>query len=467
MTRWLAVLLALTPTAALAAPLTADDCVAIALRRSPRLAEVDADIHGFRARLAEVESVYYPKLYALGWVAPMYTVHGSALEADVKRDYSASAWGPYTHLEATLAQPLYTFGRAAAGEEAASQRVAVERARRRVVAAEVALEVRRLYYTRLYALSMLPSLEAAERLVVEAKASAHEKYAAGTGEVTQPDLMRLVYGRVELTRFIRAARDGAELADAALKHAMGLPADAAIELAEDRLPDAGSDALPDLATLLRQAGERRPEWAQLACGAKAASALARAEQLANAPVLLLAGTLSASWTPTRDDAANPYHYDPYNELVGGVAVAVKWDFDPALAAARSDGAEALSERVVALRAFAESGIPLQVSKARQEVARHRDLEVLAREAVTATRRWMLFASTAYKTGTGEARDLVEGLVAYLQARRTHYEHLRDLFVARAELRYAVGDDGPPAAPPDLPAGSHAGAHPGAEEIVHD
>ena len=122
-------------------------------RRAPE--DVDGDVRG---RLAEVESVFYPKLFGMGYVAPMFRVRGSPNAPDVERDYGE--WGPYLHLEATLAQPLYTFGRAAAGENAARERIAVEQARARQVRNAVALEARKMYFMHLYARSLIPSAAA-------------------------------------------------------------------------------------------------------------------------------------------------------------------------------------------------------------------------------------------------------------------------------------------------------------------
>ena len=135
----LAALLAATPAAAQEAEppaeesatvrrLDADQCAALAVQASGLVREADAKVREWKGRLAEVESVFYPKLWGVGYVAPMFRVRGSPIAPDVERDYGE--WGPYLHLEATLAQPLYTFGRAAAGEEAAQERIAVERAKR-------------------------------------------------------------------------------------------------------------------------------------------------------------------------------------------------------------------------------------------------------------------------------------------------------------------------------------------------
>ncbi len=424
---------------AVAAPLDADGCVEVAVRDSARVEEAAARVAEYEARMAQVEAVYYPKLSGLAFVAPMFTVRGSALEADVEREWGLSRWGPYTRLEALLAQPLYTFGRAEAGAEAARRRAAVERARLEAARGAVALEVRRLYYLRLYALSMIPSLDNAAKVLAEAEARGQRLYAAGSGEVTQTDLMKLRFGATQVERFRRTAADGAALALSALEQAMGLADSAGPELAHDRLPPVPAEEPDaDLEELLAEAAQSRPEWAQIRDGRKAAEALGEAEDKANLPVLFAAGTLGASWTPTRDDTNNPYHNDPYNDLIGGVAVGLQFDLDPALASARSEEAAALGGQVEAAARLAATGIPLQVRKAHSDLLRHREQVALARRGVRAARKWMSFAAAAYLTGTGEARDLLEGVVAHLQAKQSRYESLRDYHLARAELAAAVG-----------------------------
>jgi len=73
--------------------------------------------------------------------------------------------------------------------------------------------------------------------------------------------------------------------------------------------------------------------------------LERAERLANAPVVVLAGQLSAAWTPSCDNSFNPYYRDDFNILTGGVALALRWNFDPAKARAKTAAAVARRAQV--------------------------------------------------------------------------------------------------------------------------
>ncbi|MEZ4272095.1 MAG: TolC family protein [Myxococcota bacterium] len=421
-------------------PFAVEECVAIALGESARIMQAAASIDQYRARLAEVEAVFYPKLFGTGFVAPMFTVKFDDItkRTSTKRYKSIDDWGPYTKLEATLVQPIYTFGRAAAGKEAAHERMQVEQARLREVKNAVALEVRKLYYTYLYAQSMLPTLYNANKLIEEAERRAQKLYDDATGDVTQVDLMKLRYGATELAKFVIRGEEGAKLALEALKHTMGWPAEHGLQLKETRLDRDIAEEMPKLSEMIAEAAQNRPEWAQLKHGKRAALRLADAELLANAPVVFLAARFKGAWTPTRDDTSNPYHNDPYNSLSVGAALGINFDIDPWKSVARSDQAQAQHKELEALARFAETGIPLQVRLAYTDMEQARVLVDISTEGAKATKRWMTFAASAFGTGTGEAKDVLEGLAAYTAARNGEYENLRDYYIARAELDHAVG-----------------------------
>lgn len=168
----------------------------------------------------------------------------------------------------------------------------------------------------------------------------------------------------------------------------------------------------------------------------AAISLAEAERLADAPVVFVGGTFN--WAPTRDDSDNPCHNDNFNRINGGVAIGLQWDDQPARSQAAVDAARTREAEVQSLKAFAATGIPLEVYRAHQSLVQQAELATLTKRSVKAARRWMTFSANAYQAGTGEARDVLEGLVALLGAKRTYYQHLRGYHDARADLARATG-----------------------------
>ncbi|MHB8879400.1 MAG: TolC family protein [Myxococcaceae bacterium] len=435
----LAGLLAASVAAAQGRKLTADECVAIALADSGNVAEAKGKVSEWAGRLAEVESTFYPKLIGLGYVAPMYRLRGDAISPDVQRNYWD--WGPYLHLQAILAQPIYTFGRVAAGKEAAGERLAVERARLAQTRNTVALEVRKYYYLHLFAKSMKPALESAKRILDEAESSAKTMYDEGSGKVTNVDLMQLRFGSTELQKYLIQAEIGADLALAALKHTMALPQDAVLEVADESMPGVPEVPLSPLAGYIRRAAEKRPEVAQLFHGEIAAKAFERSERLSSMPVVFVAGQLDANWTPMWPDIQNPFAWDRYNDVSPGIAVGLQFDVDIAKTLAKAETARGTIEQVEGLRKFASTGIPMEVRKAFDDAVQAEKMARLSEEGSIAGRKWMIFAGSAYVAGTGEAKHLLEGMAAYLQGKKGYYESLQALHVARATLVYSTGGTG--------------------------
>ena len=92
-----------------AAPkLTIDDCVREALRESGTVREAEGKVQEWKGKLLEVESVYWPKLQGLAYVAPLYGLKlaagASATDLPHPRyENDLGSWGPYTKLQLILA----------------------------------------------------------------------------------------------------------------------------------------------------------------------------------------------------------------------------------------------------------------------------------------------------------------------------------------------------------------------------
>lgn len=419
-----------------AAPLGADACAAMAVEQNARARAARADVEVIRAQADQVAAALSTKISVLTFVAPIFSAKGG-IGFDEPYQSDLGKWGPYGHADARIVKPLATFGRYSAGVAAARARVGVEEERAREAANAVRLEVRRLYGLRLYALSMKPNLENGKKILTEAIEKAGELYRKDTGEVTLPDLMRLQYGAGEIARYLRIADDGIELATAALKQSLGLPADTAVEFADDKLLPSDKP-VPALGVLVAAARRDRPEIGQIAHGKVATAAWEQAERKANLPVLFAAVAGQADWSPVRPTGFSGALYNLYNDYFVGAAVGLKLDIDFALAGAKAAEARAKARWVVENEALAETGVPLQVRKARGDLIQHRDLAQVADGQVTAARKWMLFSAAAYASGTGEAKDVLEGVAAYLLAKKAYYDHLLGAWQARAELEQATG-----------------------------
>jgi outer membrane protein TolC len=91
-----------------------------------------------------------------------------------------------------------------------------------------------------------------------------------------------------------------------------------------------------------------------------------------------------------------------------------------------------------LARYAATGMPVEVRKARDEAEQARRMVELSQQGSSATRKWMAFAGAAYAAGTGETKDLLEGVAAYAQARKGYFDALLAYHTARAQLEVATG-----------------------------
>lgn len=251
--------------------------------------------------------------------------------------------------------------------------------------------------------------------------------------------MKLKYADAEINKYTLIAEEAKTLALAALKHTMGLNSSHPLQLTDKKIPKPPKTiSLAEEDELIEIAKLNRPEWEQIRYGLQAVTELRKSERLSNRPIMFIAGTVESDWTPTRDDSKNPYHYDPYNELFGGVAIGLKLDLDWALRKSKIDAANAKLQQVNAKKKLAVTGIPLQIKKARSEVLRFSQQIGLSRKAMKATNKWIVFSAAAYSSGTGEVKDVLEGMAAMLSAKRDYYESMLNYYIAFAELNYALG-----------------------------
>ena len=119
-----------------------------------------------------------------------------------------------------------------------------------------------------------------------------------------------------------------------------------------------------------------------------------------------------------------------------------FDLDPAKARAKAQQARALQTQVEGLERFARTGIPMEVRQAHDEAVQSKRIAAVAEQGAAAARKWMIFAGAAFATGTGEAKDVLEGLAAYLQAQDAGTtRRCRTCRSRLAQLLYVTGETG--------------------------
>ncbi|MEI6827850.1 MAG: TolC family protein, partial [Desulfuromonadales bacterium] len=136
--------------------LSLDECVRVALKTAPELGEAESDIALATSRLDEAKSYRFPQISITALAGPAPTASQSDISPLVKTDipFSINSLTWFTSTDATIIQPLYTFGKISENMKAATHGIEVDRSRKQQRANEIVLKVHEYYYGLLLAREM-------------------------------------------------------------------------------------------------------------------------------------------------------------------------------------------------------------------------------------------------------------------------------------------------------------------------
>jgi len=423
------------------ASLTESQCIERVKAHHSDLKVAELQVESARNKLRELESTFYPKLQVTTWVAPMFRVDGTALDASVDYHFkSLSDWGPYLHFEARLVQIISTFGRFDGLKEAAELNTQVEAAKRDLVEQALVAETKRMILGYRLILSLEKTVTTVVETLDKALDYARPAFEEGTGAITTIDLSRLEFGKSKALSFKNMLDEQRALITQGLRFLLHLESSTEVNFDFTKLPRLRKiPALPPLSQLFESARDHRPEWRQIRDGKRAYAALTEVEDKnLYLPYLFAAGEFSADWTPVRDDTPNPYHYDPYNGTWGGIALGLRWDLDWAKTQAHKEHWSLERRKLEALETKLESGVRAQLSALHAEATQAQKRSDIMNLGSRAARKWMLSASAGFSLGTASARDLLEGVIAYSEAKLGEASSVYDILIAHAELDRALG-----------------------------
>jgi outer membrane protein TolC len=312
-----------------------DDCVRIALKTAPELGEAQADIDLTTSKLDEARSYRYPQLEVTSLLGPAPQARRQDITPVIATDkafkFTELTW--FSSADATIIQPLYTFGKISGNMKAATHGIEVDRSRKDQRANEVVLKVREYYFGLMLARELKEVILEVQETLQKAQGKARKMLDAGANGVEEIDLFKLDAFSGEVAKYLEEAIKGENLATAALKTRMGLPISSQPEIGGERL--ALDEALiPEFEAYVGKARTNRPEFRQIAEGLKARSALVEAAKANYYPDIFLGGLFSWAYAEDRDRIRNPYINDQFKHLNGGVALGARWKLDFGITGAR-------------------------------------------------------------------------------------------------------------------------------------
>ncbi len=424
------------PAHAEPATLTLDQLVARA-QASQRAQMATADRDGARARVDEAGAARWARISATAFVAPspeIRCVDATCATTDPS-EFALRFAGGFAGAQLSLTQPLYTFGKLSSVRAAARAGAEAQAALVDASAGDLAIDAARAYWGLKLARELRWLLEDGEEQIAKAADNLAARLADGDADVTPQDQQRVL---------VLLAEARAQLADARAGEAQALAAVRA--LAEDATVDIDDAPLEPLALSLAtdeaavaHAEVARPEVRAARAGAVAAGRLADFEARQYLPDLAAVATLGITGAQGVEEPPGAFAYDPYNQVTGGVAVALRWSIEPWTTAARVRRARAAERRAQALARLAVIGAGLDARTALAEAHGAQDKLTAATAGEQAAKGWLAAVLQAEAVGTAEAKDLADAYIAWFQMRARVVAAIFQWNVAAMRIRRAAGE----------------------------
>lgn len=417
-----------------------DDCIRIALKAAPELGEAQADIELTTSKLDEAKSHRYPQLEVTALFGPAPQARIQDISPSINTDKRSArlnqlTW--FTSTDATLIQPLYTFGKISENMKAATHGIEVDRSRKEQRANEIALKVREYYYGLLLARELKELVTEVQESLNKARVKAVKMIEQGNEGADEIDLYKLDAFSGEVAKYLEEALKGEKLALTALKTRLGLSADASLEISTERLV-MDESTVPAFETYLDKARSHRPEFRQITEGLKARSALVEAARANYYPDIFLGGLFTWAYADDRDRINNPYISDQFKHLNGGVALGARWKLDFGITGARVAAEQAQYNRLLSTKEFADANIPLQIKKYYLDLQEADNSVTATKNAFSNAKKWGMAAIANFDFGVGPAKEILEALQVYARMRAAYFQSIYNYRIAQANLDYAIG-----------------------------
>jgi len=351
--------------------------------------------------------------------------------------FSTDSVSPWYYAEFSIIKPLYTFGKVEHYSRAAASNVQVKEGDVRLKRAEVLLDVTRAYNGFLAARDTRYMLEDTLKKLESALTLVQGWLDDGEGAAKQSDLFALQTGVAMVQRYQAEAASYEAIAMAGLRMLAGVEPGDELQLADQRLAPV---PLPDatLPALQSQALVQRPEVRQLEAGLDARREWMLAKKSEAKPNIYTGIVGGVSYAPLRE-STDISTYDPFNSSGATPVIGIKWDWASGRQPAQVAQARAELESTLALKSFAQQGIPFQVAEQYHTVQAHHQMVEKLYEASRSGRRWMISAYADFEAGVEQSDKVITAFLGYLQAYGDYLKIVNDYNLHVARLRVVTGE----------------------------
>ncbi len=416
----------------------------MALSNHPQLARAEANLRLARAKQTQAyHGGILPTLSLRNIYGVLPRLRGVLTETGVLVSPDTSTGlgdlRPFTEVELNIVQPLYTFGRVSQLKRAATYGVQAEEAGLSASRAEVREQVRTLYWGVVLGQTLQRIVEDAQTEVSKAEQTLETKLDEGSDEVSQNDLFKLQLFRYEVDKRHREAEEKVQLAQSALRQAVGL-APTSFLLVEDSTLGRLDFTLDSLSTYIMLSLQSRPDLRRLGAGIAAREALTRSSASAYRPQFFIGAQVKLNHAPNRFDPQNPFLNNPTNFFRPGIVLGLNWNLNFVQTKDRVRVARFEEDALAARWPMAEAGVRLEVERAFLSLQRA-DQDIRESErALRASNNWLRSAAQTFDLGIGDVKDFIDAFRADGTMRAEHAENIARFNTTLAALGRAVGRD---------------------------
>jgi outer membrane protein TolC len=417
--------------------LNLDQCIEKSLEFSPEVMEFRYEEDVYRAKKQQADSSTYPQIEVLALMGPSPEAEKKDLFRTDKK--STTINGMFSSIEATLIQPLYTFGKIMSFKEAAKSGVKVASAGTDKKRSEIILRTKELYYGLLLAKDLKNLVLEIRDEIVDSIKKAEKQIEIGSPWADEANLYKLKAYLGEADRNLNEVQKNIMLIKDALLTSMGLPKEINFDI-EDKTMTEKLPKISDLALYLQKAKELKPEFIQLVEGLKARRYLIDAERANYYPQFFVGMKASLASATNRDRIYNPYVPDDFNHAFAALFLGLKWSIDFGVTEGRVKEAEAEYYKLQEKKRFADEAIPFLIRESFMNLEEAEKNISQLKDAYTNARKWLVTAVLNFDMGIGDSKEIGEAAAIYAQTKANYLRSLYNYNVAYAKLLQASGMD---------------------------
>ncbi len=392
------------------------------------------EVHGYRFPQFDTTAVggIVPKTRLP--VIPLNNQPGARLFVPDPKD----AWHGTTvfgHMDFTVIQPIYTFGKIAYRERATEENVQVKKEGVVSKQGEIIWQVSQAYYGLILANQGKEAVKEARSYLSDTKERINRLIAARSPDVKETDKYRLAAYEGAVEKAGAEAEEGAKTAYTALKALTNYPPNQDFQVATD-LPN--PSAPRPLSSYVQTALDMRPEFRQLKHGLVARQLLVDAAKADKLPSFFVAIVGQLAGAPYRKYNPDPYQPDWFNDNGALPMLGAKWHFDFGILNAKIGQAKAELEKLQNQERLALMGIPVQVAKDYGDVQTNYKGSAGLEKAYVNARRWLVTTFSNFDMGLGKISDIFQAFERYGVFRGDYLMALYNYNIAMAQLDKDTG-----------------------------